>query len=96
MRAIVKRLPADSPAPPVHDPLLSTIDALRERGRYELDSTSSNRLLSRVKLPYDGLVVPGDLVGIDSINSITAKVISVAITIKRSGTDLSVSLESEA
>jgi len=59
---IVQRQPANKPGPDITDPLITSENAARERGRNEIDNNSTNRALVNLTGPHRLFVPTGTLV----------------------------------
>jgi len=97
MRITVSRQPADNPADPVVEPLLTTQEAMVERGRNELDDASSNRFTTRLQLPFKMLIQPGDLIEVQSTQETwRGKVLSTGVSIDRNAINQTLTIERPA
>jgi len=96
MRITVKRLPANNEAPPVFEPILTTIDALKERGRNEIDQSFTNRVMVSANVVYEQPILPGDIVKVIAHDERVGKVRSTNITVKRGQVAMKLNIEADA
>jgi len=90
LQTIVQRAPGDKPGPDISDPLLSTADAQRARGRGEINENCSSRVNVSGNGPADGYVEPCSLTQVTDaqVGQVRAIIDSCALTIDISGGSL--------
>lgn len=87
----VRRSPADRQGPIISDPLITTEEVARERGRKEIDENSTDRELVSGSGPMGDYLRPGRLVGVMDAEQAAwrGRLIKVAFTLQRSGDSIS-------
>ena len=96
---IVERPPGDRQGPDISDPLVTSVEAARERGRNEIDRASTNRELVQSNGVLTTWIRPGAMVEVMDAeqHAWRGMVRSCAIVVNRDGDSVtaSISLETE-
>ena len=92
--AIVQRQPADKPGPQIVSTILRSVNAQMERGRNELNRSSTDMILKTGQLVDSSFIQPGDIVEIqDKSGSVKGKVTSFSISGSHESSSINIVVE---
>lgn len=90
MGIIVQRPPADKPGGDIISSVLTTADAQLERGTYEIDESSSDRIILTGSVVRTDHIQPGAMASIDNNGEVSIGVISAYSGSIRFGKEFSI------
>lgn len=96
MSVIVTRFPGDKPGPNIVDPILKTREAQEERGRQEINTNGSDRVLESGTIIGTGFKKPGSMLQISNDQGVVkAKLTSFSLQIVSQPFSLTSSIRAE-